>query len=159
MSQPLHKHAEKFQQRLDQLGHAHKITQLPDSTRTAQEAANAIGCTVDQIAKSIIFRLKNADEPILIIASGKNRINENMIKNLANDELTKADADFVKNTTGYVIGGVPPLAHDKPIMTLIDEDLFEFDTIWAAAGHAKAVFQLTPAELEEMTEAEIAKIG
>ena len=159
MSKPLHRQAEKFQSRLKQLGHAHEVLQLPDSTRTAQEAAEAIGCNVEQIAKSIIFRLKNANEAILIIASGKNRVNENMVEILAGDELAKADADFVKKMTGYAIGGVPPLAHDRPIMTLIDEDLFQYDTIWAAAGHAKAVFQLTPAELETMTRAEVISIG
>src|SRR5699024_4550155 len=94
---------EKFQSRLKQLGHAHEVLQLPDSTRTAQEAAEAIGCNVEQIAKSIIFRLKNANEAILIIASGKNRVNENMVEILAGDELAKADADFVKKMTGYAM--------------------------------------------------------
>jgi len=159
MSKPLHREAEKFQSRLKQLGHEHEVVQLPDSTRTAQEAADAIGCSVDQIAKSIIFRLKNANEPILIVASGKNRVNETMVEILAGDELANADADFVKEMTGYVIGGVPPLAHDRPIMTLIDEDLFQYDTIWAAAGHANAVFELTPSELEIMTRAEVISIG
>src|SRR5699024_12497808 len=102
---------------------------------------------VEQITRSIIFRWKNANEAILIIASGKNRVNEHMVEILAGDELAKADADLVKKMTGYTIGGLPPLAHDRPIMTLIDEDLFQYDTLVAAAGHAKAVCQLRSAEL------------
>ena len=137
----------------------HQVKQLPESTRSAKEAAETIGCEVEQIAKSIIFKLKNAKEPVLIIASGKNRVNETIIEILVDDELEKADADFVKQMTGYSIGGVPPLAHDRPIMTFIDEDLLEFDKIWAAAGHSQAVFELTPRELKSMTLAEVVQIA
>lgn len=159
MAEELKKSAKKFQNRLAEFGHSHQVKQLPDSTRSAKEAAEAIGCKVEQIAKSIIFKLKNAKEPVLIIASGKNRVNETIIEILVDDELEKADADFVKQMTGYSIGGVPPLAHDRPIMTFIDEDLLEFDTIWAAAGHSQAVFELTPRELKSMTLAEIVQIS
>src|SRR5699024_7825151 len=159
MSKSLHRQAEKFQSRLKQLGHAHEVLQLPDSTRTAQEAAEAIGCNVEQIAKSIIFRLKMRMKLILLMVGGKTGLIEKMLEFFEGVGLAKADVDFVKKMTGYAIGGVPPLAHDRPIMTLIDEDLFQYDTIWAAAGHAKAVFQLTPAELETMTRAEVISIG
>jgi prolyl-tRNA editing enzyme YbaK/EbsC (Cys-tRNA(Pro) deacylase) len=131
------------------------VVELPDSTRTAQEAAEAIGCEVAQIAKSIIFRLVNDDRPLLVIASGVNRINEQKLSSRLNDQLGKADADFVRQRTGFVIGGVPPLGHAEVILTIVDEDLFRFDTIWAAAGHPKAVFQLTPSQLVEMTTGQV----
>ena len=159
MGEPVHRSVEKFQNRLREQGHMHEVVQLPDSTRTAKEAAQAIGCDVDQIAKSIIFRLVNAGEPVLIIASGKNRIDEKRIEQLVEDKLGKADANFVKRTTGYVIGGVPPLAHDQAVKTFIDEDLFQFAEIWAAAGHPKAVFKLAPDELQKMTEAEVVQVS
>lgn len=114
-----------------------------------------MGCEVAQIAKSIIFRLKSTNEPLLVVASGINRINEKLIAQQLEDKLGKADADFVRETTGFVIGGVPPLGHMKPIRTLIDEDLFQYETIWAAAGHPKVVFQLTPDELESMTKGQV----
>lgn len=145
----------QVQNKLIELGYPNKVIELPDSTRTAQEAADAIGCEVAHIAKSIIFRLKNSDKPLLVVASGVNRINEKQISNQLNDKLGKADADFVREHTGYVIGGVPPLGHREPIQTLIDEDLFQYSEIWAAAGHPRAVFQLTPDELLQMTKGNV----
>ncbi|SFM00503.1 YbaK/EbsC family protein [Halanaerobium salsuginis] len=143
--------AQKVQGELNKLGYENRVMELPDSTRTAKEAADALGCSVGQIAKSILFCLKNANEPVLVVASGSNRINEQEVEKNLNDKLGKADADFVREQTGFVIGGVPPLAHQEPIMTFIDQDLFDYDEIWAAAGHPKAVFKLTPVELEKMT--------
>nr|WP_274528599.1 YbaK/EbsC family protein [Paenibacillus piscarius] len=133
------------------MGYTNQVVELPDSTRTAQEAADAIGCEVAHIAKSIIFWLKNEDKPLLVIACGVNRINEKLITGHLNDKLGKADADFVREHTGFVIGGVPPLGHKEPILTFIDEDLLQYREIWAAAGHPRAVFQLTPEELIQMT--------
>jgi len=147
--------AQQVQNKLIELGYANKVIELPDSTRTAQEAANTIGCEVAHIAKSIIFRLKNNDKPLLVIASGVNRINEKQINTHLNDNLGKADADFVREHTGFVIGGVPPLGHKESIITLIDEDLLQFREIWAAAGHPRAVFQLTPEELVQMTKGRV----
>ena len=117
-----------------------------------------MGCDIAQIAKSIIFRLQNTGEPLLIVASGINRINEKSISQQLNDKLGKADADFVRESTGFVIGGVPPLGHATPIRTLIDEDLFRYEEIWAAAGHPKTVFQLTPNELEKMTTGQVVSV-
>ena len=147
--------AQQVQNKLIELGYANKVIELPDSTRTAQEAADTIGCDVAHIAKSIIFRLKNNDKPLLVIASGVNRINEKQIKTHLNDSIGKADADFVREHTGFVIGGVPPLGHIESIITLIDEDLLQFKEIWAAAGHPRAVFRLTPEELVQMTKGQV----
>lgn len=154
MSQ-LKESAQQVQNKLMELGYPNKVIELPDSARTAQEAADAIGCEVAHIAKSIIFRLKNSDKPLLVVASGVNRINEKQIGNQLSEKLGKADADFVREHTGFVIGGVPPLGHIESILTLIDEDLFQYDEIWAAAGHPRAVFQLTPEQLMDMTKGKV----
>lgn len=154
MSQ-LKESAQQVQNKLIELGYPNKVIELPDSTRTAQEAADAIGCEVAHIAKSIIFRLKNSDKPLLVVASGVNRINEKQIGNQLGEKLGKADADFVREHTGFVIGGVPPLGHIESILTLIDEDLFQYDEIWAAAGHPRAVFELTPEQLMQMTKGKV----
>ena len=149
---------QRFEKALAEKGYANKIIELPANARTAKEAAEAIGCEVDHIAKSIIFRLKNKNRPLLIVASGRNRIDEKRIATHIDDKLGKADADFVRQHTGYVIGGVPPLGHTEEIETFIDEDLFEFETIWAAAGHPKTVFELTPDELMKMTEGQVVAV-
>ncbi|HEK9100103.1 YbaK/EbsC family protein [Bacillus pfraonensis] len=143
--------AQIVQNKLIELGLKNEVVELPESTRTAQEAADAIGCGVAQIAKSIIFKLKNSNEPILVVASGINRVNEKKIGQLLGEKLGKADADFVRTHTGFVIGGVPPFGHVREITTFIDEDLLQYHEIWAAAGHPKAVFQLTPVQLRGIT--------
>ncbi|WP_268623630.1 YbaK/EbsC family protein [Paenibacillus alvei] len=150
--------AQIVQDKLAARGLPNQVVELPDSTRTAQEAANTIGCEISQIAKSIIFRRKAADLPLLIVASGTNRVNERAISYLLNDKIGKADADFVREHTGYVIGGVPPFAHKESIETLIDEELMKYEVIWAAAGHPKAVFQLTPEQLVELTNGKVVSI-
>jgi prolyl-tRNA editing enzyme YbaK/EbsC (Cys-tRNA(Pro) deacylase) len=150
--------AQIVQDQLVELGYTNEVVELSDSTRTAQEAADAIGCEVAQIAKSIIFRLKSTDSPLLVVASGVNRVNEKKLSNQLNDKLGKADADFVRQRTGFVIGGVPPLGHAEVITTIVDEELFQFETLWAAAGHPKAVFQLTPIQLVEMTKGQVMAI-
>lgn len=148
----------QVQEKLLELGHPNEVVKLTDSARTAQEAADALGCEVAQIAKSIIFKLKSTNEPLLVVASGINRIDEKLVAQTLNDKLGKADADFVRESTGFVIGGVPPLGHKNSVLTLIDEDLFKYETIWAAAGHPKAVFQLTPDELEKMTNGQVISV-
>ncbi|MCM3292831.1 YbaK/EbsC family protein [Paenibacillus sp. MER 180] len=150
--------AQIVQDKLAARGLPNQVVELPDSTRTAQEAANTIGCKISQIAKSIIFRRKAADLPLLIVASGTNRVNERAISYLLNEKIGKADADFVREHTGYVIGGVPPFAHKESIETLIDEELMKYEVIWAAAGHPKAVFQLTPEQLVELTNGKVVSI-
>jgi len=150
--------AKSFQEQLKQLGYANKVKELPDSTRTAKEAAETIGCDVSHIAKSIIFRLVAADKPLLVVASGTNRINEKQIEHYIDNRLQKADADFVRKRTGYVIGGVPPVGHAESIRTFIDADLLQYEAIWAAAGHPKAVFQLRPDELVAMTDGQVVRV-
>lgn len=155
MSTNLKKSSEKVQNVLKELEFELDVVELSESTRTAQEAANAIGCTVSQIAKSIIFKGKASQKPILVVASGTNRINEKAIKELIGEKLEKADADFVLEQTGFVIGGIPPISHKNPITTFIDEDLMQYDEIWAAAGTPNSVFKLTPTILTELTKAQI----
>ncbi|SFC72364.1 Cys-tRNA(Pro) deacylase, prolyl-tRNA editing enzyme YbaK/EbsC [Bacillus sp. 491mf] len=147
--------AQRVQNKLLELGYTNQVIELPENARTAQEAAEAIGCKVAQIGKSIIFRLETSDRPLLIVASGINRINEKKLANQLHEKFKKADADFVREHTGFVIGGVPPLGHAEPIITLIDEDLLQYDVIWVAAGHPKAIFRLTPEELVQMTKGQV----
>lgn len=158
MSSSLKKSAEKVQSVLDKFGFALTVIELPASTRTAQEAADAIGCTVNQIAKSLIFKGKSSQNPVLIIASGANRVNEETIEKYTGEKIEKADAKFVLEHTGFVIGGIPPVGHKTPMPTFIDEDLMQYDEIWAAAGTPNAVFKLTPKILTEITEGRIVNI-
>lgn len=143
---------------LNEFGFELSVVELSDSARTAQEAADAIGCTVSQIAKSLIFKGRTSQKPILIIASGTNRVNEKAIKEHIGENLEKADADFVLDHTGYAIGGIPPIGHKNPIVTFIDEDLMQYEEIWAAAGTPNAVFKLTPNILAEITKGNIITI-
>lgn len=155
MSTNLKKSAEKVQTVLNEFGFELNVMELSDSTRTAQEAATTIGCTVSQIAKSLIFKGKTSQKPILIVASGTNRVSEKAIKQYIGEKLEKADADFVLEHTGFAIGGIPPIGHKNPITTFIDEDLMQYEEIWAAAGTPNAVFKLTPKTLSEITSGNI----
>ncbi|KNF07649.1 YbaK/aminoacyl-tRNA ligase-associated domain-containing protein [Gottschalkia purinilytica] len=151
MSSNLSKSAKKVQSVLNEFGFELNVVELSDSTRTAQEATNTIGCSIGQIAKSLIFKGKTSQKPILIVASGTNRVNEKTVKNHIGEKLEKADADFVLEHTGFVIGGIPPIGHKTPVTTIIDEDLMQYEEIWAAAGTPHAVFKLTPKVLKEIT--------
>ena len=151
MDQPLKPSAQRVQDALAVRGFNNQVVELAASTRTSIEAAEAVGCEVGQIAKSLIFKGKRSGKPILIIASGVNRVNEKRMKGYLGERLSRPDAEFVRTQTGFAIGGIPPLGHAASLDTYIDEDLFRFEQIWAAAGHPHALFQLTPDELEEMT--------
>lgn len=151
--------AQRVQQALEAHGVDCQVVELPDTTRTALEAAQAIGCDVDQIVKSLIFKARQSGRPVLVIASGSNRVNEKRIGQLLGEKIGKADADFVREKTGYVIGGVPPLAHETPPQTFIDEALLEHDEIWAAAGTPFAVFRLTPTDLLQITNGRVTSIS
>lgn len=148
----------KVQQALHAIGMQLEVIELPDSTRTSLEAAQALGCQVGQIAKSIIFQALTSHRPILVIASGSNRVNEKVIAELIGEAIRKADADFVRQRTGFVIGGVPPLGHTERLETFIDQDLLQYLDIWAAAGTPHAVFRLTPDILLRMTGGQVIKI-
>ncbi len=127
------------------------VKEFPSSTRTAQQAAETIGCELGQIAKSLIFKGKISGKPVLVIASGKNKVNEKRIIEYCGEHIEKADANFVLESTGFAIGGVPPIGHNNPVETLIDLDLMGYETIWAAAGNPNAVFKLRPVELVKIT--------
>ena len=155
MTTPLSNSALKVQQAVSDLGFEFQIVELDASTRTSKDAANAIGCTVAQIAKSLVFKTSNSHKPVLVIASGPNRVDETLISALLGEKISKADADFVRESTGFAIGGIPPVGHTTPIRTYIDADLFQHEIIWAAAGTPHAVFKLTPSDLVEMTGGEV----
>lgn len=152
------KQVEQFDGLLQQYHTNSSVIHLSENARTAQEAAEALQCTVAQIAKSIIFKTTETEQPILVIASGSNRIDEEKIARLLGEEITNANANFVKSTTGYVIGGVPPFGHANQIQTYIDEDLLQYEQIWAAAGHPKTVFSMDTKQLIDITKGEVVVI-
>ena len=141
----------RVQEALDALGGDHRVIELTASARTAADAARAVGCRVDQIVKSLVFRGRHTDRAILVTASGAHRVNEHRIAGLVAEPVEKGDADFVRARTGFAIGGVAPVGHPEPLTTLIDEDLFAWGEIWAAAGHPNTVFRLAPTDLVRMT--------
>ena len=151
MSKPLSKSARRVQDALDKQGKDFQVIELPDSTRTAVEAARAVGCQLGQIVKSLVFKAKRSRRPVLVIASGANRVDEKKIEALIGEPLRKADADFVRSSTGFAIGGVPPVGHDPEMPVFIDNDLLQYDEVWAAAGTPHAVFRLDPHDLQPMT--------
>jgi prolyl-tRNA editing enzyme YbaK/EbsC (Cys-tRNA(Pro) deacylase) len=144
--------------------HPDTITEFPAGTRTAADAAAAVGCTVAQIAKSIVFRPMgdhagdHAGRAAVIITSGTNRVDAAKASAALGVKLARADADWVRATTGFAIGGVAPIGHTTPPLLLIDADLLALDPIWAAAGSPSHVFQTTPAELQRLTNAPVADI-
>ena len=141
------------------LGPRFTVLEFDASTRTSAEAAAAIGCEVAEIAKSLVFKGARTGRPVLVVASGTNRVDEKKVAALIGEKIGRADAEFVREATGFAIGGVPPVGHATPPLTLIDEGLFRFEAIWAAAGTPNAVFKLTPAELQELTGGEVAAVA
>ncbi|MDD5468771.1 MAG: YbaK/EbsC family protein [Anaerolineales bacterium] len=151
MAAELSPSARKVQLALQAHGLGFRVIELAESTRTAADAAQAIGCQVGQIVKTLVFATRESGRPVLVLASGANRVNEQALKSMAGEALVKADADFVRQHTGFVIGGVPPVGHPSPLETYIDQDLFQYSEVWAAAGTPHAVFSLAPADLLAMT--------
>ncbi|MDO9084977.1 MAG: YbaK/EbsC family protein [Anaerolineaceae bacterium] len=154
----LSKNAKRVQTALAGFGLDLVVIEFPESTRTAQDAANAIGCQVEQIVKSLVFQRQPSGKAVMIAASGGNRVNEKRIKEIVGEKIVRADAEFVHQVSGFPIGGVPPLAHTQPIETIIDEDLLNYQEIWAAAGTPNAVFRLEPKQLVQITAGKVAKI-
>lgn len=142
---------------LQAAGHPHAPVMLDDACHTAQQAADALGVAVGQIAKSIIFRRRGDEAAVLVVTSGDRRVDEKKVDALVG-KTGRADADFVKARTGFSIGGVSPFAHATPPVTLIDRELFRFESVWAAAGHPHAVVQLAPTDLERLTGAPVADV-
>jgi prolyl-tRNA editing enzyme YbaK/EbsC (Cys-tRNA(Pro) deacylase) len=151
--------AARVQQALRERGLATEVRQVPDSTRTAQEAAAALGCDVGQIAKSLVFRGAHSGDPVLVIASGADRVDERSLAEVIGEPVGKPDAEFVRARTGFGIGGVPPVGHSEPLRTLIEERLLAYEPIWAAAGTPHAVFPLSAAELLQVTGGEVVAVA
>ena len=148
---------QRVSQALAACGHPHAPVWLDVPARTSQEAADALGVSVGQIAKSVIFRRKSDDAAVLVVTSGDKRVDEKRVAAITGP-LGRADADFVKARTGFSIGGVAPLAHSTAPVTLLDRELFRFDIVWAAAGHPNGVFCLSPQQLEHLTAAPVADV-
>jgi prolyl-tRNA editing enzyme YbaK/EbsC (Cys-tRNA(Pro) deacylase) len=146
---------------LRRLGHPHAPVMLDDAARTAQQAADALGVALGQIAKSIVFRRKPDGAAVLVVTSGDRRVDEKKVQALVcaeGQKLGRADADFVKATTGFSIGGVSPVGHTTPPVLLVDRELLRFEVVWAAAGHPHGVFQLLPQDLGRLTGAPVADV-
>lgn len=150
---------QRVQEALRALGLGHEVIELGLSARTAADAARAVGCRVDQIAKSLVFRLRDSGRPLLVVTSGANRVDEGKVAALVGEPLERADADFVRTETGFAIGGVAPIGHARPLVTLIDEHLLRFEEIWAAAGHPNTVFRLAPDDLVTMTQGRVVTVA
>jgi prolyl-tRNA editing enzyme YbaK/EbsC (Cys-tRNA(Pro) deacylase) len=143
--------AQRVQDHLAARGLVCRVRTFPESTRTAQEAADAVGCAVGQIAKSLVFRDAGNDRPVLVVASGSNRVDVPKVEAAIGVTLSRVEGKWVKSRVGFAIGGVPPVAHAEPLLTVLDSDLKNYSTLWAAAGTPFAVFELTPGDLAVLT--------
>jgi prolyl-tRNA editing enzyme YbaK/EbsC (Cys-tRNA(Pro) deacylase) len=150
--------AARVQAAAEALGLAIQVRLMPDSTRTAAEAAAACGCAVGQIVKSLIFQGKDTGRPLLLLVSGANRVNEKGVAVTIGEQLARPDADFARVVTGFAIGGIPPLGHATPLATWFDEDLNRYATVWAAAGTPNAVFPVDPARLRDAVGATVIRV-
>ena len=159
MENKMQSSAKKVQDFLIENGLSVEVKEFPASTRTAKDAANTIGCSVAEIAKSLIFKDRASGDPILVIASGINRVDVKKIKKATGLKLDRADGDFVKERVGFAIGGVPPFGHIEKIKTFLDQDLKQFETIWAAAGTPFAVFSLKVNQLQSLTNGEFVDLA
>ncbi|WP_088329396.1 YbaK/EbsC family protein [Lacimicrobium sp. SS2-24] len=151
MKNPLSASATKVQTFLHRQGYEQVVTELPDSTRSAADAAAALGCNIGQIAKSLVFADSESGDLVLIVASGAHQVDLDKVRQQTGMSLIRADAKRVKAHTGFAIGGIPPIAHDRALKTLLDTSLQTYPRLWAAAGTPHAVFALSPAELSELT--------
>lgn len=158
MPEKLSTSVRKVQKALKTLGLDCPVIEMQNTTRSASEAAVAVGCNVGQIVKSLVFMGRLSQKPILVVASGANRVNEKRLTDLIGEPAKMPNADFVKQKTGFAIGGVPPLGHREEMETYIDEDLLNFREIWAAAGTPNTLFKLTPKELQLMTHGKVVSI-
>lgn len=152
MSMELKASSQRVQDFLAQHGQQFVVRQMPASTRTAAEAAEAVGCSIGQIAKSLIFKDKKSGDPVLIVASGANMVCTKKVEQATGMKLGKADADFVREKVGYAIGGVPPVAHHSQVTTILDPSLQSYEAIWAAAGTPNSLFELHSRDLELLTQ-------
>ena len=151
--------AQKVQDALTRLGFPMQVVELPASTRTAVEAAQAVGCSVGQIVKSLIFKGRESGRPLLLLVSGSNRVDMEKAAAAIGEALDKADADFVRQHTGFAIGGVPPVGHAEALDTFIDVDLLQYSEVWAAAGTPNAVFRISAGDLVRVTGGRVVRIA
>jgi len=156
-SPPLSASAQKVQDAIRARGLDLTVIELAVPVRTAADAAREVGCEVAQIAKSIIFRAASG-RGVLVITSGSNRVNEQRVTELIGEAIGRASPDFVREVTGFAIGGVPPLGHATEMITLIDEDLFKLPFLWAAAGHPNSLFRLPPDVLPRLAGGRVEKV-
>lgn len=154
----LSKSAQRVQDALEEHGLALSVVELPKSTRTAVEAAQAVNCQVGQIVKSLIFEAIESHRPVLILTSGANQVNKKTIGKILGEQIEFASASFVREKTGFAIGGVAPIGHKEKPLTYIDEDLLAYNEIWAAAGTPNAIFKLTPEQLRQATRGEVISV-
>ncbi len=154
-----HPTALRTQQYLADAGVTAQVVEFEQPTRSSAEAAAAIGCSVAEIAKSVVFRGKESGQAVVVVASGDNRVSEAKVAALVGEKIGRADADFVREATGYAIGGVAPIGHARPVRLLLDTDLQRFTRLWAAAGTPFSVFPLSPAQLQALTAAEWSDIS
>lgn len=151
--------ARRVQQRAAALGLDIEVRQMPASTRTAQDAAAACGCGVGQIVKSLVFKGRSSGKPYLLLVSGSNRVDEKGVAATIGEPLVRPEAQFVRDVTGYAIGGIPPIGHDTPLATYFDRDLLQYEVVWAAAGTPESVFPVAPARLAEKTGAKVIPVA
>lgn len=150
---------ERVRKALHEAGLNADPVELPDSTRTAQDAAQAVGCEVGQIVKSLVFRGADSGRAYLVLTSGSNRVDPQALEAEVGEPVAMADADFVRSHTGFGIGGVAPVGHLNPIQAIVDQDLLQHAAIWAAAGTPNAVFSLTPHQLQQLVGDRVARVG
>jgi prolyl-tRNA editing enzyme YbaK/EbsC (Cys-tRNA(Pro) deacylase) len=151
--------AERVRKAAEALGLAITVKVMPQATRTAEEAAAACGCGVGQIVKSLIFQGKDAGRAYLLLVSGTNRVNEKATGARLGEAILRPDADFVRRTTGFAIGGVAPIGHTPPLVPYLDTALLQYGTVWAAAGTPNAVFAVDPRALRDATGAVVIEVG
>ena len=150
--------AQKIQDLLNGFGFKYRVIEYIESTRTAQDAADRVGCQLGQIVKSMIFKGQISNKGILVLTSGLNRVDEDKISQYVLEKISRADPVFVHALTGFAIGGVPPIGHTQPIDTYIDEDLLNYTRVWAAAGTPNAVFELSSSDLVKITHGKIVRV-
>ena len=150
--------AKRVQDALNSFGVDCRVKELGESTRTAVDAANAVGCEVGQIVKSLVFRGKASGSAVFVVASGANMVDEKALAAIVGEKIERATPDFVREQTGFAIGGVSPVGHPAPLQTFVDEDLLGYAELWAAAGTPNAVFALTPEQLCQITAGQVVSI-
>jgi prolyl-tRNA editing enzyme YbaK/EbsC (Cys-tRNA(Pro) deacylase) len=151
--------ARRVRDALLELGLPADIVRLADSTRTAPEAAAAVGCELGAIVKSLVMRGASSGDPVLALVSGSNRADVALVARAVGEDVERADADWVRSVTGYAIGGIPPVGHPVPVRAVLDEDLLRFEVVWAAAGHPHAVFPIAPGALARAAGAPVTRLA